>query len=177
MAQVLKDSQETSNDSEAFANGTGNLYRSTSFTAGSSYTLIRAALGMTKTGVPSRTFDLRIYSDNGSDVPDTLLATSTNTINMSDLVSSLNWTADFSFSGLSIVSGTKYHLVPYCATYDVDNYVYWNLNAGVASHSTRYSGNGTSWTAYDTSSQGLFRTYYDDAGGGSIVPQAYYYMN
>jgi hypothetical protein len=161
---TLKDSQTTQNDYWYLGNGSVRLYAS-SFTAGSSYTLIEAQWYCKKSGSP--TFNIRgyIYSDS-SGSPGTLLATSTNDVAASGITTSYGWQIVHTFSGQALTSGTKYHLVVHALTDgDGSNLIVMGCNGSVTGQALRrsYDTSPPSWVDLDTSAQNDFRTYEADA--------------
>lgn len=168
MALVVADSQTTQGDYWYIGNITDAAYVSTDFTAGSSYTLkqIDVYLGPT-TGTPTNDYTILLYSDDSGE-PDSLLATSSSTIDAGDLSSSEYVWLGVSFAGYSIVSGTTYHIVV-SSTVDTSNYVRWGSNPG-AGEMLR-SADATTWSSL-SADQADFRTYYDDAPGGLSIPVA-----
>lgn len=161
MAYTLKDSQITANDN-LYVGGSANIYKSSSFVPGSSYTLtkieIPLAIGL---GSPSFDINVYLYSDDGSGSngkPSTLLATSTTTLAANTLTSSFVY-YPFLFSGYALTNGTKYHIVVKSSAYDASNHAKWSINSAEASNATCISANGSSWSSNDSSSQGDFKTY------------------
>jgi hypothetical protein len=164
MAFVLKDSQETDNDYWYVGQGAATKYRGGSFIAGSSYLLAKVALKLRREYSPNNLMTLLLYSDSGGDAS-SLLATSTNTVNMSTLSNiAADWTAEWLFNNYSLVSGTKYHFEILSASVDGSSYATIRVNNAVAGQSVELDADGVApFTVSDSSAQINFRTYAEDA--------------
>jgi hypothetical protein len=131
-----------------------NDYYSNSFVASANYTLKRvdARLGSTATDSSGGTITAYIYSDT-SQYPNVSLGASTNTVGYSTITAAYTvgqWLS-FYFEGVSISSGTKYHVVLYGSAVPNVTLVWRKLDPG-AQYSF-YSGNGGSgsgnWNVVD----------------------------
>jgi hypothetical protein len=90
---------------------------SSTWTASANYTLTGAEVKMRRINEFDYTITCKIYADNGSGLPGTLLATSTTSLasmTVPDQTEALDWSEAqpfvFDFAGLAIRSGTRYHL-------------------------------------------------------------------
>lgn len=135
------------------------------FTAGSSYTLCRVDVNMSRTANPASpdwNITACIYTDNGSFNPTTEVSCSTNTHAESTLSVSTTYTY-MSFTGLSaaITSGTVYHIVLKGSGVDGTNYPYIGLSStNGAGHYAKSDGDGTgAWATLKTDRYIMFRTY------------------
>ena len=121
----------------------GLTYRSSQFTASGSYTLTRVDVSLKSNNNPTMNLTCEIWSDDGSNSPSASLQAATATLDTSTLTASF---ADYTynFSGLSITSGTKYHIVLYVDATNGSNYPVWEfLSSGGR---TEISSDGLSWT-------------------------------
>jgi hypothetical protein len=158
-------------DWDTFSNVAGHENIAMSWTAGASYTLTQASPKLNKAGSPTQTLTAYLYADSGNK-PATLLGTSTNTIAASTLAASPGSYVDFQFAGVSIVSGTRYHLVVGGSALDPSNCPQWRYSgsAGGAEYAS-YSADRSAWTTDESSVQGTFKTYID-AASPSLSPSA-----
>jgi hypothetical protein len=159
VSYVLKDSQETDADFDAFGQDAADQWKGTSFTAGSSYTLNRISAKIYRAGSAAYIISSYLYSDSVG-IPGTLLATSTTTKTHSDLQISGAF-EDFNFSGTALTNGTKYHIVFKQDTVDASNFCRWRQNTygGTTGQNTSRSSDGSSWFAYQTNTQHDYKTY------------------
>lgn len=115
------------------------------FTVGATgYTICKVTAPMTANGSPDGNITLSIYSDNGSDVPNESLGTSTTTYAASNLTGD---PTTVTFEGLSVAvsATTKYFIVVIYSKYDASNYprlVRANWDSGVS-----YIGDPANWMA------------------------------
>lgn len=160
---VLKDSNETDNSDNLLGFTTAFLYISSLFQAGSiyglSYTLTKASLKLLREGSASHTITAYIYSDNGSDLPDSLLGTSTNTVTHSTLATSPGDWVDFTFAGVSLTSDEKYHIAASISVDDASNFARWKLDAFATGNNSGRSSDGSTWNTLAANYKMCFKTY------------------
>ena len=158
---AIKDSQVsgTLNTNYPFGSQSINNYISTSFTAGSSYTLARVAVHMYNNSTGTPNLSLSLYSDDGSGNPSTLLATANNTINAADIYTYWPIAVLFSFNNYSIVSGTKYHLVLSVDAVLSNTGLFPLTNTSVAEQKIEQSATGTTFSVLQSNAQFNFQAY------------------
>lgn len=154
---VLKDSRTSG--STAIGLSTGVEKYCSTFTAGSDYTMTKMEVVLYRSSVPSGNISLKIYSPNASKLPNTLLATSTNTIDASTLTTTPTYYT-FNFSGLALTNGTQY-------VFSIEptnkNYIITYVALSISGQTTGYW-TGSAWTVDNTARQMDFKTY-DDPNG------------
>lgn len=152
---------ETPDDFVSFGTASGTTYIGLSWTPGSSYTITQIAPKLYKVLSAVQTLTAYIYSD-ALTVPDTVLATSTNTVDASTLSTDTTGVyTNFQFSGLALTGSTRYHLVIGCSSVDASNFVRIRyLTVGGGSEFLDLDADGTSWGATtEATVQGTFKTY------------------
>lgn len=118
-------------------------------TPDANYTITRVDLRMLRVdgGGSAPTLTARIYSDS-STVPNTLLASSTNTVVSADVGTSMQWVT-FYFSGLAVTSGTPIWIGVSGNTSNASNYYVFRggaISSGTVDNSTA----GSSWATLST---------------------------
>jgi len=158
-AGTTKDSQTgaTNNlaDNDAYKWIAGN------FTAGSTYTLCKLTMRMSKTGTPAGTITAAIYSDAAGNVPGSQVGTASDAVTATTLATG-EGNVDFVNLSASLTSGTVYHIVLKCSSNgDASNKVnaYYSFD-GDATHEINLSDNsGSSWDNWTDSNQIKFTSY------------------
>lgn len=126
-------------------------YLSRQFTPDAGYTGRRAELWAMKVGTPNGNLTVEIWTDDGSDDPNAIIAGCT--IADSSAFSWISQMLQLTFgTGASLTGSTKYHLVVYGhASDDVDNHWKIGVNATVGSDVVNQSADGSSWSAASVS--------------------------
>lgn len=133
---------------------------SSSFVAGASYTACKAVLRLSKTGSPSGTLKVGIFTDSGG-LPNVQVGSYSDTVNCSTLAGS---EGDITFINLSasIVSATTYHVVLFAsAAHDGSNFVTWHIMDSTGDLIDFYSTSGGVWD-YITSDAAFKWTLYSN---------------
>jgi hypothetical protein len=169
----LKDSQVTQNDYWSLGSVIGKTYSEASFTPSESYQLSKIEVNLIKVGSPTFLITYYLYSDNAG-VPGSVLATGVTTLDSSTITDSYTY-YEFNISAYSLSASTKYHHVLKASAVDSSNNVLWGCNNNVSGQNINHSEDAITWVADDTNAQFDYKNY--DNAGGSIIPQAYYYMN
>jgi len=150
----LVDSQVPNPQAIGFASGV-QKYTST-FTASKNYNLTGMEVILYNTGsAVSGTITLKIYTPDGSKLPATLLATSTNNVSGASLDTNSSKYYFFNFSSLALTSGTQYVFV-------IDPTSYTNLYTQVklsVTGQTTGVWTGSAWSVDNTARQMAFRSY------------------
>ena len=141
----------TGNDNGEYGVGESNDYKyvGSRFVADASATLCAITCRLKEIGIYAGPLTACIYSDDGSDKPDTLLGCASETLDGDDIGSSVG---DNEFTGLDVdvISGTTYHVVLKSHTINAIAYieVYWEDSdcSGDGEEITR-SGDGSTWTS------------------------------
>lgn len=108
---------------------TANLEMGTTFTSSESFDLVKMNLRLRAFGSPTGNMTANIYTLNGSNEPDTLLATS-DSVDISTLTGSYAW-VEFAFSTpISLTATNQYYVVIEDIPTDASNYVQWASNNG-----------------------------------------------
>ena len=128
------------------------LQVSHSFTASSSYGLCSARFSLWKTGTPTETITVELWSDNAG-APSAKIS-DVGTISASTITTS---PALYSFTGISapLTSATRYHYV-FIATMSGTNTIRIDRNSSGAERNYRYT---SSWALDDSSSALVFDNY------------------
>ena len=151
------DSQETDNTTYNSSN-TGFIYFGSDFVAGSSYSLDKISLKLSKSGSPTANLTVHIYSEAGS-VPNASLGES-GAIAASTLTTSA---ADYEFtfaSPISITSGTHYWVVLMLnENAHATNYIKWHGDGTTANGGHGYGRGAAGWAGVDSSGQLCFVNY------------------
>jgi hypothetical protein len=151
------DKQETDNVTYKSDN-TGYVYFASDFVAGSSYSLDKISLKLSKSGSPTANLTVHIYSESSSK-PNASLGES-GAIASSTLTTSA---ADYEFtfaSAISITSGTHYWVVLMLnGNAHGTNYVKWHGDSSTANGGHGYGRYTTSWSGLDSSGQLCFINY------------------
>lgn len=141
------------------ADTVSNLWRGSHIIVGSDgsaggYTCTRIGAYLYKTGSPTQTITAELYSHDGvNDWPNSLLATSTTTVDASSITATASASAElftWDFSGQSLSNATSYWVVLQtgASSNDASNYIWWsrftNNPADRAQTITR-SVDGSSW--------------------------------
>jgi hypothetical protein len=157
---VLKDQGTTNNDFDQFGDNAARLYLSSSWTAGSSYTIRRVVVLLYTAGSPTFDVQVQIQGDSAGAPSGTALCTSTTTINAATLTGTATaYNFDFAV-GTAITSGTKYHIVTTSSTLgDASNYVKVRINYAGATGQDLYSWNGSGWSPRYSNTQYVFETW------------------
>lgn len=155
-SHTFVESEENVNGASYYWYDAASTWGASQFVAGSSYTLCAITINLKRTGAWAGTHNLTAYIYNDStNNPGTSLGTSTNTLVAADLSTSQAWTGYFEFSGVSIISTTKYWIVITTAIGDGSNYFDWYYGGTGLS---RKSSDGITWNANNTNIL-WFRTY------------------
>lgn len=179
MAYILKDSQtETDGSTRSIGRSAGSTYAAGGFVASSSYTLHRITIFAARVLSISNLLTAYIYSADGStpNEPETLLATSTNTVNMNTLNTTADWTAQWEFAGIALTNTTRYFIVIKATTTDWDNYVNWSIDTTANPEDCYNSADGLTWSNVFSDAQFNFRTYENDSPSGELIPAFGYRM-
>jgi hypothetical protein len=159
---VLKDSSTTESASVTVAGTSGRLYMGSVWSTGSAYTLTSLKIKLHKSLSPTGNITLYIYSDSGATYPDnvplSLVATSTNTVDSSTLSDTPGVLVEFTFSGVALSTATKYWMVLYKATYDNNNHFSFRRGA-VSNYLVCKSGDGSTWSSNNTDSMAVFESW------------------
>jgi hypothetical protein len=162
----------TQNDYWSFGDLSTRRYRSGSFIADQDYNLGQIDVYLRAATAPSSgNITCYLYSDDGNE-PDTVLATSTNTVDATGITSSFAWYS-FNFSGYSLSNGTKYHVVIYSSEV-FDNPVQIGDDAAASGVEIYYSEDAVTWASSDVTAQICIQTH--DYSGSVLIPY-YYLMN
>lgn len=150
------------NDDGTFSNGNApQQWMAGQWVAGSSYTLTQVGINLFRYGVSfSDTLTVYVYSDSGSNTPGSSLGIGSPTINGFGLPASQGSTYQLiQFTGVSIVSGTKYWIVINSGTIGVNaaNCPTWSQE-DAGSVYIAFSADGTSWSG-GTGVENTFQTY------------------
>lgn len=119
---VEKQSQTTGTDTSGAFDSANRVYVGTDFVAASSYTLTRFDLYLLRIGSPTGNITAYIYSNSGG-APNTLLGTSTNTIDASTISDASPEWITWNFSGVSLSNGTVYWIEITKSAGDDSNYI------------------------------------------------------
>lgn len=169
MTYILKDSQTTDND--FWGNASGRDYLGTSFLASSNWVLHRLELNLSQADPPTGNIVCEIRSDASGLPSNTVLATNTNTVLASSVPAvTADYTPTFDFAGLTIVNGTRYHIVLHG---DGPGYgggtsgIRWRSNtAGVTGETVSEDLDGVGpFGVTSADSQNNFKAYFNDAAG------------
>jgi hypothetical protein len=153
-ASVQKDSQTSTGSTDWFATN-DKWYAGGSFVAGSSYTLTRVDVYLSKGGSPTFNATGRIFATSGESPTGAALATSTNTPAVSSLGAACG-TLQFDFAGLALTNGTTYSIIVE-GHGDGANYINACYTAG--SRGMFYSIDASTWTNWHGSSDIAFVSY------------------
>jgi hypothetical protein len=136
----------------------GYYWGSGSFTTSSTTSICSIEVEIYKVGSPTGDITLYLYTDDAG-VPDTLLATSSNTVDASTLPDAAGTYTAFTLgTSYTPTNATRYHIVLYKASNSSTNYVYWQTRRTSGLELTNRSNNGSTWTSEDTTADVNFRT-------------------
>jgi len=173
MAYVEQESFAPSDDAYAVFGVTSfrEKWISHSFVAGSSYTLTQLAVKIYKNGSPTDSITAAIYDGEETfHTPVNSLGESTNSVDLSTLSTTPGAYVNFTFAGVALTNGTRYHVILKRSTVGDPNYPGWRTDTSSQSQYQRYSADGGSWAdtgGLGATIQGTFKTYIDGASPDS----------
>jgi len=134
--------------------GSTTQWVSSQFTASGTYTLTRIDVSIKKINSPSYTITAHVYS-NTSNSPLASLASSTNTVSGTSVTTSYAL-YQFDFTGVSISSATKYHIVLTTSGTNGVDYFLWETES--SGGRIEVSSDGSSWL-FNSSAEGKADVY------------------
>lgn len=148
----------TTSFNEALVKSASSQYGGVGFTAGGSYTITQAQIPLFRVGGATLTYNLfaAIFSDNGSNSPNALLAGSSPSLGVAaqSLPGSESTLIIFNSMSANLVNGTKYWFVVYgdaAGPQDAVNYCEWPaISAGASNIYVTSPSPGNSWSQADS---------------------------
>lgn len=120
-------------------------YMSWTFTTTDAWTVNEIDPKIYKSGNPTGVLTMYIYTSDGSRKPDTLVATSTNTMNPSNITTTPTY-KPFHFNDIALSASTEYLVVLFSSTVTTSGVGYHRFNRGAnASEKQWGSTDGTTW--------------------------------
>jgi hypothetical protein len=118
------------------------------------------AVRIYKVNSPTFNINLAVYSDTGSNAPDSALGTSTTTKAASELTADTGG-EEVKFGGLdvSIIAETRYWIVLYASAHGDTNYVNWHALAAAFGNYTYKDVDATSFVLINNSQRMRYTTY------------------
>jgi hypothetical protein len=158
---VEEQSFTTAGGSTLLGQATGYQKAAQSFTADANYTLTKATIRIFRGGgTPTWDVTLYIYSDN-TGAPGTVLTNGTSdTVSITGVANDPGTEYSFVFaSGVSLVSGTTYHVVARASTVDGSNYCRMVFSATGTEDCNTTDDAESSWTNRDNTMTPYLITY------------------
>lgn len=143
---TVKDSRNTSGSNQSVGSqfDGSDKWAAGDFVAGSTYTVTKVTLNLTKNTNPTFNYRVGIYTDSGSTLPSTLVGSMSDWVNAANIV---NGDMDFTMNA-SVTSGTTYWIVVESDRAAFTFQDGFNIQSGFYNCSNGHSatsGNGSSW--------------------------------
>lgn len=137
----------------------------TKFVTTAAYSVCKIDLYLTKTGTPTSTVDVYIYTDDGeaggdADPLELKEGCSLGSFNMASVGGTETTITLSGISGCSLNNATAYWIVLFSNAVSASNYISWNVDNGGATELIKKDDDGTgTWTGYNSFNTGKFELY------------------